>query len=83
MTAIQGYFKNNVFINESNIPIPEEQPVTITVLENRPMNPEAESKRQKAIFSEFYAAIQADSEELGEEFDKILADRPKFREIDI
>jgi hypothetical protein len=83
MVAVQGYFKNNAFINQSNIPIPEGRTVIITVLDGKTQDTREESQRQKAIFSEFYAAIQADSEVLGEEFDKVLADKPKFRELDI
>jgi hypothetical protein len=30
----------------------------------------------------FNKAIGEDTEKLGEEFDKILADRPRFREVD-
>jgi hypothetical protein len=83
MVAVQGYFKNNIFINESNIPIPEERPVIITILDDKEGDQRSEAKRQKAIFAEFYTAIQADPEVLGEEFDKTMAERPKFREIDI
>jgi hypothetical protein len=83
VAAVQGYFKNNIFINESHIPIPEGQPVIITILNDGPAVSASESKRQKVIFSEFYAAIQADSEILGEEFDKTLADRLHFRETDV
>jgi hypothetical protein len=83
MVAVQGYFKNNIFINESNIPIPEEQPVIVTILDGKEWDRRSEAKRQKSIFAEFYKAIQEDPEVLGEEFDKALAERPKFRELDI
>ncbi|GHU18342.1 hypothetical protein FACS1894163_10230 [Spirochaetia bacterium] len=41
----------------------------------------SEAQRQKQIFRETYAAIQADPEKLGEEFDKVLAEGIKFRDV--
>jgi hypothetical protein len=81
MASVQGYFKNNVFINKSHIPIPEGQPVLVSFPDNGVVI--SESQRQKAVFSEFYAAIQMDTEELGEVFDKALEDRPRFHELDL
>ncbi|GHU47217.1 hypothetical protein FACS1894200_02220 [Spirochaetia bacterium] len=33
MLVIQGYFRNNVFINESDVPIPNDEPVRIISLD--------------------------------------------------
>jgi hypothetical protein len=33
MTVVQGYFKDNTFVNESNIVIPNGCPVLVTILE--------------------------------------------------
>ncbi|MFP3042324.1 hypothetical protein LQZ19_10965 [Treponema primitia] len=82
MVAVQGYFKNDTFINESHIPIPEGKPVIITILDTKERG-ETESERQRKIFAECYAALRADPEELGEEFEIILKNRPKFQDTDL
>jgi hypothetical protein len=83
MVAVQGYFKNNIFINESNIPIPDGQPVIVTILENtQPEVQRPEAQRRKSSISEFRAAVHADTEELSEDFEKTPAERAKIRELD-
>jgi hypothetical protein len=83
MIAVQGYFKNKTFITDSNISIPDGQPAIVTVLDAPAVNEAEDAQRQKKIFREFYAAIQADSEKLTGEFDKVLAEGLHFRDIDL
>jgi hypothetical protein len=82
MIAVQGYFKNKTFITASDISIPDGQPVIVTVLDTKTGNEAGEAKRQKKIFQESYAAIQADSEKLGEEFDWVVAEGLHFQDAD-
>jgi hypothetical protein len=81
MEAVKGYFKDKIFISDSNVAIPDGQPVIVTILDF-PESVVSEAQRQKQIFRETYAAIQADPEELSEEFDKVLAEGIAFRDID-
>jgi PII-like signaling protein len=81
MVAVKGYFKDKTFHSDSDVSIPDGQPVIVTILDF-PERTISEAQRQKQIFMETFAAIQADPEELGEEFDKVLAEGIKFRVID-
>jgi hypothetical protein len=88
MVAVKGYFKNKTFHSESDIAIPDGQPVIVTILDFPTPPQEAqptvsESQRQRELFREAFDAIQAvEGEELGEEFDKVLAQGLTFRDID-
>ncbi|GHV46648.1 hypothetical protein AGMMS49546_35030 [Spirochaetia bacterium] len=83
MTTVQGYFKNKAFVTDSNIFIPDGQPVLVTILENKPTNEAAEAQRLRKIYTEYFDAIQAvEGEELTEEFDKVLAEGITFRDVD-
>jgi hypothetical protein len=81
VVAVKGYFKDKTFIGDSDVSIPDGQPVIVTILDF-PASAVSEAQRQKNIFMETYAAIQADPEELGEEFDTVLAEGIKLRDID-
>jgi hypothetical protein len=81
MEAVKGYFKDKTFISDSDVSIPDGRPVIVTILDF-PERAVSEAQRQKQIIKETYAAIQADPEELGEEFDTVLAEGIKFRDID-
>ncbi|GHV76680.1 hypothetical protein AGMMS49942_15010 [Spirochaetia bacterium] len=82
MEAVKGYFKDKTFISDSDVSIPDGQPVIVTILDF-PKSPLSEAQRLRKIFAEGFDAIQAvEGEELTEEFDKALAEGMSFRNVD-
>ncbi|GHU74105.1 hypothetical protein FACS189450_14670 [Spirochaetia bacterium] len=82
MEAVKGYFKDKTFISDSDVSIPDGQPVIVTILDFL-KSPVSESQGLRKIFAEGFDAIQAvEGEELTEEFDKALAEGISFRNVD-
>jgi hypothetical protein len=82
MVAIKGRLQNSRFISEEDIVMPVEAQVVITILDTEAMSEVTEARRQKKIFTDFFAGIREDDEELPEEFDKIIAEGLHFSEDD-
>jgi hypothetical protein len=75
MIAVQGHFKDRIFISEEDIAIPDGSRAIVTFLDlpqQRTGVSMTESERQRKIFREISAALREDTEELPEEFDKII-----------
>ncbi|GHV23570.1 hypothetical protein FACS189494_11620 [Spirochaetia bacterium] len=82
MEAVKGYFKDKTFISDSDVSIPDGQPVIVTILDFL-KSPISEAQGLRKIFAEGFDAIQAvEGEELTEEFDKVLAEGISFRNVD-
>jgi hypothetical protein len=84
MIAVQGHFKDRIFISEENIAIPDGSRVIVTFLDLPQQRASVfitESERQRKIFKEISAALREDAEELPEEFDKIINEGLKFNEV--
>ncbi|GHU15581.1 hypothetical protein FACS1894163_02840 [Spirochaetia bacterium] len=82
MEAVKGYFKDKTFISDSDVSIPDGQPVIVTILDFL-KSPVSESQGLRKIFAEGFDAIQAvEGEELTEEFDKALAEGISSRNVD-
>ncbi|GHV92666.1 hypothetical protein AGMMS50268_31690 [Spirochaetia bacterium] len=82
MVAVKGYFKDKTFHSDSDIAIPDGQPVIVTILDFL-KSPVSEVQGLRKIFAEGFDVIQAvEGEELTEEFDKALAEGISFRNAD-
>jgi hypothetical protein len=79
MLVVPGYFKDNVFVPEDSISIPDGTKALVS-LEDAALNEAREAERQLPIFEEFFAALDKIDEELPPEFDQIIARGLKFGE---
>jgi transcription termination factor NusB len=82
MVAVKGRLQNNRFVSEEDIAMPDEAQVIVTFLDTLTTSETMEAKRQKKIFTDFFAGIREDNEELPDEFDKIIAEGLHFSEVD-
>jgi hypothetical protein len=76
MLATKGYFKNNNFVNESDIAIPEGRSVIVTILEDGDIEESSqytECQKQKEIFQDFFMAWEKIDEPLTDVFDRSIA----------
>jgi hypothetical protein len=82
MLLVPGYFKNNIFVPNNDISIPDGTQAVVSVDDKR-VDEAKEAKKQLKAFKEFFAAIRTIPEELAPEFDEMIARGLKFEEIDL
>lgn len=81
MLIVGGIFKNNVFVPDRAVSLPDGTRAVISVqeaLHNTLMEP----KQQKKAWHDFFAGIKNLDEELSPEFDKILGKDIRFTTAD-
>jgi hypothetical protein len=81
MLLVTGYFKNNTFVPEKNISIPDGTKAVVSV-EDQALNKAKKAERQLTVFEEFLAELDKDDEVLPPEFDEIIAKGIKLEEVD-
>jgi hypothetical protein len=80
MLIVQGYFEKNVFHSDTDVSIPDGKKAVVTVIDEEAGSNEKKS-RQIAALDEFFSGLAADSKELTEEFDSVIAQRFQLREV--
>jgi hypothetical protein len=79
MPVVTGTVIDDRIVPETKLPVPNGTKVSISVDETEVEKTAAE---QFEAVRAFNRAIREDTEELGKGFDKTLADRPRFREVE-
>jgi len=80
LLTYKGYFKDGQLILPDNakLHLPQNGEFSITFIESEE-DKKTKRERQREAFEKFLKNIEAiDDEPLGEEFDKIMSERPKF-----
>ena len=76
LLTYKGHIENGRLILPDDVILPTIGEFTITFIEEEM---EAKAERQREAFEKFISAIKdIEDEPLGEEFDKIMSERPKF-----
>jgi hypothetical protein len=81
MLVLNGVFKNNAFISDRELSIPDGTKAVVSVEDTSPV-PAEEIKRQKKAWHTFFEEIRAIDEALPPAFDEILAKGVQFNKID-
>jgi hypothetical protein len=72
MLILNGCFKDNTFIPDHDLSVPDGTKAVVTV-EDSSRIPTEETEQQKQAWHDFFKEIRAIGEELPPEFDEILA----------
>jgi hypothetical protein len=80
MLFVSGYFKNNTFVPEKDISIPDGTKAVVSV-EDKALGTVIKAEQQLTVFKEFLAELDKDDEMLPPEFDEIIAQGIKFEEV--
>jgi hypothetical protein len=80
MLIVQGYFEKNVFHADADVSIPDGKKALVTVIDEE-ASPDKKKNLQIAALDEFFSGLAADSQELTEEFDSVIAQRLQLREV--
>ena len=80
MLVFDGIFKDNTFVPDGEVPIPDGTRVTISV--ESMQKADMEIVQQKKAWHDFFEGIRAIDEELPAEFDEIIKKGIAFNQID-
>jgi hypothetical protein len=80
MLIAQGYFERNVFHPDTDVSIPDGKKAIVTVIDEKVGSDEKKNLQITAL-DEFFAGLAADPKELTEEFDSVITQRLRLREV--
>ena len=80
LLTYKGYFENGRFILPESVMFPKNGEFTITFIEETEEDMKEKREKQRAAFNKFVESLKEIKDEpLGEEFDKIMSERLRFR----
>lgn len=81
MLILNGFFKNNSFVPDREVAIPDGTRATISILETGSYTA-PDIAQQKKAWRDFFEGIRASGEVLPDEFDEILEKGISFNSVD-
>jgi hypothetical protein len=78
MLILEGYFENNTFHPDTDIPIPNGKKVVVTVIGEEDTNVK---KGQTAVLDAFFSGLTSDPQKLTGRFDDVISRRLQLRDI--
>jgi hypothetical protein len=81
MLVVSGFFRDNSFVPDREVSIPDGTKATLSIQETAPQTEPSIAEKKKAVH-DFFEAIRNTDEVLPPEFDEIVAKGITFNKLD-